>query len=61
MKKGELRLRVQEKEVTIKYPHENESCFNANVIEAIVSSQVGSTNPLEASLLHVNVDALEDE
>ena len=67
VQKGELRLRVQEEEVTfnvfsvIKHPYENDSCFSVDVIEAIVSSQVGSTDPLETSLLHENLDALEDE
>ena len=67
LQKGELSLRVQEEEVTfnvcnaIKHPFENDNCFNVDVIEAIVSSQVGSTDPLETSLLHENLDALEDE
>ena len=45
----------------IKYPHENDRCFSVDVIEAIVSSQVGSTDPLETSLQHENGDTLEDE
>ena len=63
MKKGELRPRVQEEVITFnvfnafKHLHENDSCFNVDAIEAIVSSQVGSTDPLETSLLHENVDA----
>ena len=58
---------MQEEEVTfnvfsvIKHPYEIDSCFSVDVIEAIVSSQVGSTDPLENSLLHKNLDALEDE
>ena len=44
VQKGELRLRVQEKEVTfsvfnaIKHPHDNDKCFKVDVIEAIVSN-----------------------
>ena len=46
VKKGELGLRVQEEEVTfsvfnaIKHPHDNDSCFRVDVIEAIVSNQL---------------------
>ena len=67
VQKGELRLRVQEEEETfnvfkaIKHPHENDSCFSVDIIKAIVSNQVGSTDPLETSLQHENVDTLEDE
>ena len=63
MKKGDWRLRVQEEVITfnvfsaIKHLHEEDSYFNVDAIEAIVSSQVGSTNPMETSLLHENVDA----
>ena len=41
--KGELRLRVQEEEVTfrvfnaIKHPHDNDSCFRVDVTKTIVS------------------------
>ena len=67
VQKGELRLIVQEEEVTfnvfsaIKHLLENDNCFSVDVIEAIVCSQVGSTNPLETKLLHENLAALEDE
>ena len=43
---------MQEEEVTfnvfdaIKHPHENDSCFNIDVVEAIMSSQVGQIDPL---------------
>ena len=42
VQKGELRLRVQEEEVTfsvfnaIKYHHEIDNCFSIDVVEAIV-------------------------
>ena len=44
VQKRELRLRVQEEEVTfrvfnaIKHQHDNDNCFRVDVIEAIVSS-----------------------
>ena len=44
VQKCELRLRVQEKEVTfnvfnaIKHPHDTDSCFQVDMLEAIVSS-----------------------
>ena len=47
VQKGELKLRVQEEEVTfsvfnaIKHPCDNDSCFRLDVIEAIVSNQLG--------------------
>ena len=46
VQKGELRLRVQEEEVTfnvfnaIKHPHDIDSCFQVDMLEAIVSSQL---------------------
>ena len=66
VQKGELILRVQE-EVTfnvfnaIKLAHENDCFFSVYVIEAKVSSQVGSIDPLETRLLHEILGALEDE
>ena len=47
VQKGELGLRVQEEEVTfnvfnaIKHPSDNDSCFKVDVLEAIVSNQLG--------------------
>ena len=58
---------MEEEEVTlnvfnaIKHPHENDSCFSIDVVEAIVSNQVSHTDLLETSLLHVNLGDLEDE
>ena len=46
VQKGELRLRVQEEEVTfnvfnaIKHPHDTDNCFRVDMLEAIVSSQL---------------------
>ena len=56
VQKGELKLRVQEEEVTfnvfnaIKHPHDNDSCFRVDVLEPIVSSQLGPSEPLKTSL-----------
>ena len=46
VQKGELKLKVQEEEVTfnvfnaIKHPHDTNSCFRVDMLEAIVSSQL---------------------
>ena len=67
VQKGELRLRVQEEEVTfnvfnaIKYPHDNDSCFRVVVLEAIMSSQLGPSEPLETSMTHDDPPSCEDE
>ena len=67
VQKGELGLRVQEEEVTfnvfnaIKHPHDNDSCFRVDVLEAIVSSQLGPSEPLETSLTHDDPSSCEDE
>ena len=67
VKKGELRLRVQEEEVTfnvfnaIKHSHDNDSCFKVDVLEAIMSSQLGPSEPLETSLTHDDPSSCEDE
>ena len=67
VQKEELRLRVQEKEVTFnvfnatKHPHDNDSCFRVDVLEAIVFNQVGPSEPLETSLTHDNPSSCEDE
>ena len=62
-----MRLRVQVEEVTfivfnvIQHLHESDNCFFIDLVEAIVSSQVGHTEPLEASLLHKDSVRLNDE
>ena len=67
VQKGELRLRVQEEEVTfnvfnaIKHPHDTDSCFQVNFLEAIVSSQLVPLEPLETSLTHDDHSSCEDE
>ena len=67
VKKGELRWRVQEQEVTfnvfkaIKHPHDNDSFFRVDVLEAIASIQLGHSEPLETSLTHDDPSSCEDE
>ena len=67
VQKGELRLRVQEEEVTfrvfnaIKHLHDNDGCFRLYVIEAIVSSQLVHSEPLETSLTHVHLASCDDD
>ena len=67
VQKGELRLRVQEEEVTlnvfnaIKHPHDTDSCFRVDMLEAIVSSQLFPSEPLETSLTHDDPYSYEDE
>ncbi|XP_052311391.1 uncharacterized protein LOC112328498 [Populus trichocarpa] len=59
VKKGELRLRVNEKEVifnvfkAIKQPDMGESCFSIQVVESLINDKVKlPTDPLEACLLN---------
>ena len=67
VQKGELKLRVQEEEVTfrvfnaIKHPHDNDSCFRVDVIKAIVSSQFGHSEPLETSLTHEDLASCNND
>ena len=67
VQKGELRLRVQDEEVTfnvfnvIKHPMESESCFRVDIVEAIVSSQKDHIDPLETSLIHGDSPDIVDE
>ena len=46
---------------TIKHPHDNDNCFRVDVLVAIVSSQLGHSEPLETSLTHDNPSSFEDE
>ena len=67
VQKGELKLRVQEEEVTfnvfnaIKHPQDNDSYFIVDVLEAIVPSQLGHSEPLETILTHDDPSSCEDE
>ena len=66
VKKGELRLRVQEEEMTfnvfnaIKHPHDTDSCFRVDMLEAIVSIQLVPLEPLETSLSNDDPSSCED-
>ena len=57
VQRGELKLRVQEDEVkfnvfeAVRHHAESDTCFIVETVEAIVYSQSGLTDPLEASLV----------
>ena len=67
VQRGELKLRVQEEEVkfivfeAVRHPAESDTCFMADIVEAIVSSQSGLTDPLETSLVKNASENLSDE
>ena len=67
VQRGELKLRVQEDEVkfnvfeAVRHPTESDTCFMAEIVEAIVSSQSGLTDPLEASLVENDSENLSEE
>ena len=67
VQKGELKLRVQEDEVkfhvfeAVRHPAESDTCFMAEIVEAIVSSQSGLTDPLEATLVQNDSENLSEE
>ena len=67
VQRGELKLRVQEDEVkfnvfeVVRHPAESDTCFMAEIVEAIVSSQSGLTDPLEASLVENDTENLSEE
>ena len=57
VQKGELKLRVQDDEVrfsvfnAVRHPAKSDACFMIEAVEALVPSQSGLTDPLEASLM----------
>ena len=67
VQRGELKLRVQEDEVKFnvfevgRHPAESDTCFMAEIVEAIVSSQSGLTDPLEASLVQNDSKNMSEE
>ena len=67
VQKGELKLRVQDYEVrfsvlnAVRHPTESDACFMIEVVEAIVPSQSGLTDPLEASLMQNPKEELSEE
>ena len=62
-----MKLRVQEDEVkfnvfeVVRHPAESDTCFMAEIVDAIVSSQSGLTDPLEASLVENETENLSEE
>ena len=67
VQRGELKLRVQEDEVkfnvfkVVRHPAESDTCFMAEIVEVIVSSQSGLTDPLEASLVETDSENMSEE
>ena len=67
VQRGEFKLRVQNDEVkfnvfrAVRHPAESDTCFIVETVEAIVSSQSGLTNPLEASLVQSDSEKLGEE
>ena len=67
VQRGELKLRVQEDEVkfnvfeVVRHPAESDTCFMVEIVEAIVSSQSGLTDPLEASLVENDSENMSEE
>ena len=67
VKKGELRLRFQEVEVkfnvfnAIKHPHDTDSSFRVDMLEAIMSSQLVPSEPLKTNLTHDDPSSFEYE
>ena len=67
VQRGELKLRVQEDEVkfnvfeAVRHPAESDTCFMAEIVEAIVSSQSGLTDPLKASLVENDSENMSEE
>ena len=67
VQKSELRLRVQEEEVTfnvfnaIKHPHDTNNCFRVDMLEGIVSSHLVPSEPLKTSLTQDDPSSCEDE
>ena len=61
VQKGELRLRVQDEEVTfnvlnaLNYLIESDNCFRVDIVKAIGSSHKGHINPLEMSLVYGDI------
>ena len=62
-----MKLRVQKDEVkfnvfeAVRHPAESDTCFIVETLEAIVSSQSGLTDPLEASLVQSDSEKLGEE
>ena len=67
VQKEELKLKVQDDEVrfsvfnAVRHPAESYACFMIDAVEAIVPSQSGLTDPLEASLVQNAKEELSEE
>ena len=67
IQRRELKLRVQEDEVkfnvfeAVRHPAKSGTCFIVETVEAIMSSQSGLTDPLEASLVQSDSKKLGEE
>ena len=67
VQRGELKLRVQEDEVkfnvfeAVRHPAKSDTCFIVEIVEAIVFSQSGLTDTLEASLVQSDSKILGEE
>ena len=67
VQRGELKLRVQEDEVkfkvfeAVRHPEKSDTCFMEEIVEAIVCSQSGLTDPLEASLVKNDSENTSEE
>ena len=58
MQEDEVKFNVFE---VVRHPAESDTCFMAEIVEAIVSSQSGLTDPLEASLVENESENLSEE
>ena len=58
MQEDEVKFNVFE---VVRHPEESDTCFMTETIEAIVSSQSGLTDPLEASLVQSDFENLGEE
>ena len=67
VQKEELKLRVHDDEVrfsvlnAVRHPAESDACFMIEVVEAIVPSQSGLTDPLEVSFVQNAKEELSEE
>ena len=67
VQKRELKLRVQDDEVRfsvfneVRHPTESDACFMIEAVEAIVPTQSGLTDPLEANLVQNAKEELSEE
>ena len=67
VQRGELKLRVQDDEVkfnvfeAVRHPTESDKWFMIEIVEAIVSSQSGPTDPLETSMVQSESEELGEE